>query len=131
MRKLMSERNRQMGIGRRVGLEKVRVAYQNVGGGVEATHEFLEFCKGEQVGVAFVGECHIGRPGSATQTHPSYVIVGRISKDSRVVAHIRRDLVEDCRLVVSETRFVCLQVGDYRFWEVYGKCGSTADRMKA
>ena len=45
------------------------------------------------------------------------MIVGRVSKDSRVLAHVRRDLVEDCRLVVSETRFVCLQVGDYRFGE--------------
>ena len=55
MREPMSEQNRQVRIGGRVGLEKVRVVYQNVGGGVEATYEFLEFCKGEQVGVAFVG----------------------------------------------------------------------------
>ena len=107
------------------------MAYQNVGGGVEATHEFLEFCRSELVGVAFVGECRVGRQGSATQTHPSYVIMGRVSKDSRVVAHVRRDLVEACRLVVSETRFVCLQVGDYRFGGVYGKCGSTVERMNA
>ena len=131
MREPISEWSRQLEIGRWVGLEKVRVAYQNVGGGVEATHEFLDFCKGKQVGVAFVGECRIGRQGGSTQTHPSYVIVGRVSKDSRVVAHVRRDLVEACRFVVSETQFVCLQVGDYRFRGVYGKCSSTVDRMNA
>ena len=42
-----------------------------------------------------------------------------------------RDLVEACKLVVSETQFVCLQVGDYRFGGVYGKCGSMVDKMNA
>ena len=112
VRELMTKRSSQPGIGGRVGLERVRVAYQNVGGGVVATHEFLEFCREEQVGVAFVGECRIERQGGSTQTHPSYDIVGRISKDPRVVAHVRKDLVGACRLVVSDTRFVCLQVGD-------------------
>ena len=131
VRELMCEQSGYPGIGGRVGLEKVRVAYQNVGGGVEATHEFLEFCKGEQVGVAFVGECRVGRQGGSTQTQPSYVIVGRVSKDSRVVANIRRDLVEACRLVVSETRFVYLQIGDYKFGGVYSRCGSTVARVKS
>ena len=130
VRELMSERGSQPGIGGRVGLERVRVAYQNVGGGVAATHEFLEFCREEQVGVVFVGECRIERQGGSTQTHPGYDTVGRVSKDSRVVAHVRRDLVGACRLVVSDTRFVCLQVGDYRFGGVYGRCGSTVDKMR-
>ena len=112
VRKPMSEQVRQLGIGGRIGLERVRVAYQTVGGGVEATHEFLEFCKREQVGVAFVDKCRVRKQGGSTQTHPSYVIVGRVTRDSRVVAHVRRDLVEACRLVVSETRFIYLQVGD-------------------
>ena len=93
----------------------MRVAYQNVGGGVAATHKFLEFCREERVGVAFVGECRIARQGGSTQTHPTYAIVGKVSRDSRVVAHIRRDVVGACRLVVSNTQFVCLQVGDYKF----------------
>ena len=127
----MSKRSGDLGIGGRMGLERVRVAYQNVGGGVEATHEFLEFCKGEQVGVAFVGECRVGKQGGSTQTHPSYAVMGRVSRDSRVAAHVRRDLVEACRLDVSGTRFVFLQIRDYRFGGVYGRCGSTVARMKA
>ena len=131
VREPMSERGGQLGIGGRVGLERVWVAYENVGGGVDAIYEFLEFCKREQVGVAFVGECRIGRQGGSTQTHPSYVIVGRVSKDSRVLAHVRRDLVEACRLVVSETRFVYLQVGDYRFGGAYGRCSFMVAMMRA
>ena len=49
--------------GEQSGLWEVRVSYMNVGRSCDATHEFLEGCARNGVGVAFVGECwveHIG-----------------------------------------------------------------------
>ena len=36
---------------------EILVMYMNVGGSVDATHEFLERCARNSVAISFVGEC--------------------------------------------------------------------------
>ena len=47
-------------------VQKVRVAYMNVGRGIVATHDFLETCACWMVRVACVGECCFEKGGRGT-----------------------------------------------------------------
>ena len=76
--------------------------YMNVGGSVDATHQFLERCARDSVAISFVGECCVGKKsGKGTQSHPNNVHLGSVSGGPRVACHMRRDLVDFCRLVES------------------------------
>ena len=58
----------------------VKVAYQNVAGGPENTHAFLEWCREKEIGIAFVGEAWIEKKGRGTQTHLSFVLITTAKK---------------------------------------------------
>src|SRR4029077_1671450 len=88
------------------------VCYQNVGGGCAAAHEFLEHCAGEGAGVVFVGEPWVDRGGSGSQSHPDFVLVGKVARGARVLGYVRRDLVDLVLVVTTESGFVCVGVGD-------------------
>ena len=114
--------------GRRVA-KKMLVYYQNVGGGVSAMHEFLERCNSEGVGVMFMGEPCVKDGGRGTQTHPGYILMGKVVKGMRVPAYVRLVLVDRALVVHLSLMFVCVVIGDVRFGGVYSKCRSTSQAM--
>ena len=64
-----------------------------------------------------------------TQSHPYYVRLGSVSGGARVTYHVRRDLVDYCRLVERANRFVCVELGGVKIEGVYTKCGARVHDM--
>lgn len=77
----------------------------------------------------FVGEPWVKDRGGGTQTHSSYVLMGRVVKGMRVAAYVRLDMVDRASVIHLSLRFVCVAIGDVRFGAVYSKCGSTSRAM--
>ena len=110
----------------------IKFGYQNVEGGTDATHEYLERCARSGVVLAFVGECWVASAGrGGTQAHPDFVCVGAFLRGARVAVHVRKYWAHLACVVHVDPRVVVLEVGGVRFGGVYGKCGHTvhsADR---
>ena len=68
--------------------------------------------------------------GSRTQSHSDYVILGSATKGTKVVAFVRRDLVDSVELVVTTARAVVVVVVGCRIGGVYGKCGIGVHAMQ-
>lgn len=68
--------------------------------------------------------------GSRTQSHSDYVILGSATKGTKVVALVRRDLVDSVELVVTTARAVVVVVVGCRIGGVYGKCGIGVHAMQ-
>lgn len=67
----------------------IRVGYINMGGSVDATHEFSKRCAREGIVVAFVGECWVEKKsGLGTQSHSDYVRLGSVSGGARVACYL-------------------------------------------
>ena len=103
----------------------------NVGGGTVATYEFLTRCARGEVVVAFVGKCRIEKKsGVGTQSYPDYVRLGSVSGGGKVAFHVWRDLVDFCKLVGCENRFVSVEIGGgvadtlCLGWRCGGTCGT-------
>ena len=105
----------------------IRIEYMNVGGSGDRCHEFLEWCRGEGVGVVFAGEVAAYRSGGTT-TMAGYNIVSRWGKGQRVVAYVAVGWEEKVELAYQEERMVILQVGGRFIAGVYGD--SKAGRKK-
>ena len=104
----------------------VRLGYQNVGGGTDATHEYLERCARGDVVIAFVGECWVEMVcGKGTQSHPDFVCIGGFLKGARVAVHVRKDWAHLVSIVHIDLRVVVLELGGVLVGGVYGKCGHT------
>ena len=113
------------------GMKEVKVAYMNVGRGCDATHEFLEWCAHEGVGVAFVGECWLEhKEGRGTQSHPDFVPLGGISVAQRVACFVLWTLLDVCRLVGCAHCFVCMELGGVRIGGGMGDVGSVSMTWK-
>ena len=70
----------------------VRLGYQNVGEGTDATQEYLESCARGDVVVAFVVECWVATVGGkGTQSHPNFVCIRGFLKGARVAVLVRQD----------------------------------------
>ena len=72
----------------------------------------------------------MARSGSETQSHADYVMLGHATKGTKVVASVRKDLVDGVELVVATARAVVVEVGGCRVGGVYGKCGIGVHAMK-
>lgn len=66
-----------------------------------ATHVFLKCSARKEVGFCFVGECWLALTGSGTQSRPDYVLLGYATKGTKVVAFVKRDLVDSVELVLA------------------------------
>ena len=99
------------------------VAYINVGTGCVVTPVYLESCARKEVEICFVGECWVTITGWGTQSNPDYVILGSVTKGSKVVVFVKKDLLDSIELVVATARAVVVEVGGCRIGGVYGKCG--------
>ena len=97
----------------------IRIEYMIVGGSGDRCHEFLEWCRGEGVGVVFAGEAVAYRSGTTT-TMAGYNIVSRWGKAQRVVAYVAVGWEEKVELAYQEERMVILQVGGRFITGVYG-----------
>ena len=87
----------------------VQVAYQNVAGGLENTHAFLEWCREKEVGIVFVGEAWIEKNGRGIQTHLSFVLMTTAKKGRRVMAYVRKGTEEKVEVVKEEDNLIILQ----------------------
>ena len=98
------------------------VAYMNVGRGCVVTHVYLESCARKEVEICFVGECWVAITGWGTQSHLDYVILGSATKGSKLVALVKRDLLDSVELLVATGRSVVVEVGGCQIGGVYGQC---------
>ena len=87
----------------------VQVAYQNVEGGAENTHAFLEWCREKEIGIVFVGEAWIEKNGRGTQTHPRFVLMTRAKKGTRVGTCMRKGMEEEMEVIKEEDNHIILQ----------------------
>ena len=107
------------------------MAYMNVGRGHIATHDFLERCARDSVGVVFVGECWVERRrGRGTQLHPDYVRLVSLSKAHRVTSYVLQSMVDASSLVECANRFVCLEIEGVQIGGVYGHYGERVYDME-
>ncbi|KAF8418272.1 hypothetical protein EV426DRAFT_679732 [Tirmania nivea] len=94
----------------------IKVAYQNVGGGHENTHAFLEWYREEEVDLLFVGEAWIKK---GTQTHPSFTLGSKIKKGRRVMAFWRKRWDRRVKVVSEENNWIFLEFEGKRVGGVY------------
>ena len=87
----------------------VQVACQNVAGGLENTHTFLEWCKEKEIGIVFIGEAWIEKGGRGTQTHPSFVLITTAKKGRRVMAYRRKGMEDEVEVVKEEDNVIIIQ----------------------
>ena len=109
---------------------RITIAYMNVGRGCVATHVFLESCARKGVEICFVGECWVVQSGSGTQCYPDYVMMGSATNGTKVVAFVRRHLLDGVELVVATARAVVVEVGGCRVGGIYVKCGIRVHAMR-
>ena len=74
------------------------------------------------MGICFVGECWVAVTGLGTQSHLYYAMLEYATKGTKVVALIRKDLVDSVQLVVATMQAVVVAVGGYRIGGIYEKC---------
>ena len=72
----------------------------------------------------------MARTGSGKQSHPDYVMLGSATKDTKVVAFVRRDMMDCVELVVATARAVFIEVGGCRLGGIYVKHGIVVDAMR-
>ena len=68
--------------------------------------------------------------GSGTHSHPDYVMLKSATKGTKVVAFVKRDLVDSVELVVATAWAVVVEVGGCRIRGVFGKCGVGVHAMQ-
>ena len=83
--------------------------YQNVTRGPENTYAFLEWCREKQVGIVLVGEAWIEKNGRGTQTYPSFVLISSTKKGRRVMAYVRKGMIEEIKVVKEGDNHIILQ----------------------
>ena len=80
--------------------------------------------------ISFVEEYWVEKKSEkGTQSQTEYVRLGSVSGRARVPYHVRRDLVDFCRLVECVYRFVCVELGGVKIVGVYSKCGARVHEM--
>ena len=87
----------------------VQMACQNVAGGLENTHAFLEWCKGKEIRIAFIEEAWIEKNSRGTQTHPSFVLITMAKKGRRIIAYMRKGLEEEVEVFKKEDNYIIFQ----------------------
>ena len=99
----------------------------NVGGSGDRCHEFLEWCRGNGVGVGFAGEAAVYRGGGMT-TMAGYNIGSKWEKAPRVVAYVAGEWDDEIELVYKEERMVVSKLGEKIIAGIYSD--SKAGRKK-
>ena len=87
----------------------VKVACENVAGGLENTNAFLEWCQQKEIGIAFVGEAWIEKKSRGTQTQPSFVLMTTAKEGRRVITYARKGMEEVVDAVKEEDNLIILQ----------------------
>lgn len=101
----------------------------NIGRGCVVTHVFLESCARNGVGICFVGKCWVDRDGRGTQSHLDYVILGSVSRGTRVTAFVGKHITDAVQSVVTSASALIVVVGDVQIEGVYRKCGARVHEM--
>ena len=96
---------------------KLQVAYQNVYNLYQNAHTFLEWCKGNEVDLAFLGEVWRDEEGSGTQTHPTYKLGSSVKKGRRVNVYWKHGL--EVEVLKAEDNMVVVEVAEGRIEGVY------------